>query len=166
MLLDAYNALSAKLTTDVSEIKLIDWFNDQYSGTIHTVPAVFVEFPVPLKFKTLRGGFQTAPFIVRIHVVTKALADASKTIDPALLQIHETIVYKVYKSIHGFGASYTNEKKLFTSLNRFDLTHHQYIKGWLMTTQDFQSEIYQHEDVPTGTVDTIEIEGTPKYEFD
>lgn len=170
MLLDAYKAIKAKLLADVNTpeevIKLIDWFNDQYSGTIHTAPAVFVEFPVPLKLKTLRGGFQQAPLTVRIHVATKALSDQAKKIHENKLQEHENLVEKVYKSLHGFGASYSNGKKLFISLDRFDLTHHQYIKGWLMTTQDFQSQIYQHEEVATGTIDEIEISGTPKYKFD
>ena len=82
------------------------------------------------------------------------------------MQYHENFVESVYNSLHGFGASYAPEKKLFNSLNRFDLTHHQYMKGWLMTTQDFSTTIYQHFDEITGTIDELEIEGTPKYNFD
>ena len=166
MLLQAYNALKAQITAELPNIKYIDWFNDQYEGTIHTAPAIFVEFPVPLKLKTLRTNYQEAPFTVRIHVVTKALSDQKKTIKQSKLQEHSTLVEDIFKAIHRFSANDTEGKKLFTSLNRFDLTHHQYIKGWLMTTQDFSSQIYQHEDVPTGTIEEIEITGTPKYKFD
>lgn len=167
MLLAAFNAIKNKLSADVAEIKLIDWFNDQYSGTIHTVPAVFVEFPVPLKLKTHRVKFQTAPLIVRIHAVSKALSDQSKKLKPVSLQQHEQLVQSVYHSLHGFGASYASDgKKLFTSLNRFDLTHHQYIKGWLMTTQDFEAQIHQHFEETTGTIDELEVSGQPKYNFD
>ena len=55
MLLEAYRAIKTELENKTTGIKLIDWFNDQYNGTIHTVPAVFVEFPKPLQFETLKG---------------------------------------------------------------------------------------------------------------
>ena len=165
MLYQAYKKIKAQLMAELPNVKYIDWFNDQYSGTIHTAPAIFVEFPTPLNLKTLRENFQEAPFSVRIHAVTKAHADQKKTIHDNKLQEHDILVEDVYKAMQRFHCNYDDGKKLFTSLNRFNLTHHQYIKGWLMTTQDFSSLIYQHSVEVEGTVSAIEVAGNVKYEF-
>jgi len=165
MLLQAYSKIKEQLLSAFPDM-YIDWFNDQYEGIIHTAPAIFVEFPVPLQLKTLRENFQQAPFTVRIHAVTKALADQKKTIKQSKLQEHDTIVEGIFTALHRFHCNYADGKKLFTSLNRFNLTHHQYIKGWLMTTQDFSSLIYQHADEPEGTINELDISGRPEYNFD
>ncbi len=145
MLLEAYRAIKNKLQTDIPELKLIDWFNDQYSGTIHTVPAVFIEFPNELNFKNARREFQISKFKARIHLVTKALSDNSKHIKEELIQEHETLSQKIFYSLHQLWAMYEADKKLFDSLTRTTYQHYQYLKGWLITTQDFESQIYQHE---------------------
>jgi len=156
MLYEAYKAIETELAK-ITEIKLVDWFNDQYQGTIHTVPAAFVEFPAPLRFKTLRNGFQMAPFTVRIHTVSKALSDISKKIPDDLLTEHDELVESVFTGIHRLSANIENGKRIFDPLERTDLQHHQYISGWLMTTQDFTSNIYQHEELTTGVVKEVTI---------
>lgn len=158
MLLQAYDALSAKLGA-ITQIKLIDWFNDQYSnGIIHITPAVFVEFPVPMRFKTNREQFQQSDFTVRIHLANVAIADASKRIQRSVLAEHETVVQEIYRALHGCWAMLTPELKLFDSLDRTAYQHHQYMQGFLVTTQDFQSRIYQHAEAVAGvTIDELGI---------
>jgi|GEM_PF-2104271 len=157
MLLKPYLVLKEKLET-LPGIKLIDWFNDQYAGTIHAAPAVFVEFPVPLRFQTLREDFQMSAFAVRIHIATVAKADQSKRIDSNLIAAHDTLVDSVYSLLQGFWAAHTDGKKMFDSLGRTAYEHHQYMQGWLVTTQDFESRIYQQPaDKTTAIVNDLTV---------
>lgn len=158
MLLQAYENIKTRIEAETALIKHIDWFNDQYSGTIHTVPAVFVEFPTQLQFRTLRGQFQQSPFTVRIHLVTKALADQAKRIDPTLIQNHEELTQIIYYALQGYWAMLSPQQKLFDSLGRTAYQHHQYMRGWLVTTQDFESRIYQHQQIkPTHKIDDMAV---------
>ena len=143
MLLEAYRAIKTELENKTTGIKLIDWFNDQYSGTIHTVPAVFVEFPKPLQFETLKGQIQQAEFTVKIHLASQIKADVSKRIDETLIETHENLVKAIYFAMQGFSANYGTGEKLFNSIGRTEYEHHQYIKGWFVTMQHFEGVIYQ-----------------------
>ena len=158
MLLQPFLKIKDKLTADVAGIKFVDWFNDQYAGTIHTAPAVFVEFPTELRFQTLRAQFQQSPFTVRIHLATKALADQTKHINPQLIEQHEIMTDEIYYALQGFGTQLSPTQKLFESLGRTAYKHHQYMQGWLVTTQDFESRIYQHAEIkPTYPVTDVAV---------
>lgn len=157
MLLKPYNYLKNQLSS-IAEIKLIDWFNDQYSGTIHTAPAVFIEFPGNLRFETLRKNVQQAPFIARIHTISKVLMNADNSIDAASIQLHENINDAIYARLQGCRLIDT-DRLLCNSLSRSVYEHHQYLQGWMVTTQDFESVIYQHE-VPAITIPRPDVEIT------
>jgi len=158
MYLQPYLKIEEKLNANVTGIKFIEWFNDQYAGTIHTAPAVFVEFPTELRFSTLRGQFQTAPFTVRIHLASKIIPDQAKALDKTLIALHDEMTRDIYFALQGFGASYDTGNKMFESLGRTALQQIQEMQGWLVITQDFESRIYQQQEVrPTHTVDDMAI---------
>ena len=90
MLLKVYKNLKATLNTTGS-IKHIGWFNDQYSGTIHTTPAIFIEFPNALQFETMSKNLAQAALTVRIHTVNKAVSNQAGEIDEGVLLLHENI---------------------------------------------------------------------------
>lgn len=147
MLLNPYRALKSQLSS-IEGIKLIDWFNDQYEGTIHTAPALFVEFPNDLRFETLSKKIQQAPFMVRIHTVSKVIAQQDNSINETSIENHDMLCDAVYDKLQGF-RKIENDKLLFNSLSRSNYQHHQYLKGWMITTQDFEAMIYQHEQEPS-----------------
>jgi hypothetical protein len=142
MLLTPYRALKSQLS-QISGIKLIDWFNDQYAGTIHTAPAIFVEFPNQLRFETLRKGVQQAPFLVRVHMVSKVIMKQDNSVEEIKVEQHFTSCDAIYNRLQGL-RHIESEKLVFNSLSRSAFEHHQYLKGWMITTQDFESMIYQH----------------------
>lgn len=142
MLLTPYRALKSQLS-QISGIKLVDWFNDQYAGTIHTAPAIFVEFPNQLRFETLRKGVQQAPFLVRIHMVSKVIMKQDNSVEEAKVEQHFTSCEAIYNRLHGL-RHIDNEKLIFNSLSRSNFEHHQEMKGWMVTLQDFEAMIYQH----------------------
>lgn len=137
--------IETKLSS-ITEVKLIDWFNDQYSGTLHTVPAIFIEFPDSLVWKTLRGTFQSSNINVRIHLASKILPDLSGKLSKTLISEHEEIVDKIFYAISGYNDNYDSGEKLFESLRRTALERIQYLKGWFITTQDFHTTIYQRSE--------------------
>lgn len=140
MLLKAYNALQTKLN-DIPNIKHLDWFNDQYAGTIHAAPGIFIEFKDPLIMETLSKGVQQAPFSTTIHVYSKVVPQQDKSLDLVKIAEHFEIVQEVYSRLHGFRAN-DGDNLLFNSLSRKAYQHHQYMQGWFVTTQDFESIIY------------------------
>jgi hypothetical protein len=123
---------------------LLEWFNDQYSSTIHAVPAVFVEFMGPLKFETMRHKAQQAPMVVRIHLVSKVLMQQDHSIAETSIAAHDALSEAIYEALQGFSAQ-TDEGILFGSLTREDYELHQYLKGWMVTTQDFAGMLYRHQ---------------------
>lgn len=143
MLLEIYKNLKTVLNT-IDSIQYIDWFNDQYSGTIHTVPAVFIEFPNPLLFETLSKEMSQADLTVKLHIVSKALSSQTGSIQEGVLIAHENINNAVFKALQGVSL-FIMGLEIHNSLNRTNYEHHQYMKGWLVTTQEFECELYQYE---------------------
>jgi len=163
MIVEAFQKLEEQIQNNTTGIKLLDWFNDQYQGIIHTSPAVFIEFPEPLPARTNRFQFQVLDFTVRIHLVNALKTDNSKKFDINVLKNHEAQTEQIYYALQGFRADYEPQKILFDSLMRTVFEHHHYLKGWLVTTQDFKSRIYQHQApqttvTPTGISITAAVE--------
>ena len=156
MLLKIYKNLKATLNT-IGSINHIGWFNDQYSGTIHTTPAIFIEFPNALQFETMSKDLAQAALTVRIHIVNKAVSAQDGEISEGVLLSHENLNSFIYGSLQGL-SQYDAGLEVHNSLNRVTYEHHQYMKGWLVTTQDFEAEIYQHNEITT-------LETKPKAEI-
>lgn len=145
MLLKVFNHLKSQLSEALgADVKLIDWFNDQYSGTIHATPAVFVEFVGQLKFETTAKQYQQSAFTVRVHLASTGIMKQDNTIDSDIVQAHFDITEKIYFALQGLRVIDAG-KMVFNSLGRTTFEHHQYMQGWMITTQDFEGMIYQHE---------------------
>ncbi len=143
MLLKTYQKIKQKLSV-IPEVKLLTWFNDQYEGTIHTVPAIFIEFPNELLLETLSKKNQQAPLTVRIHTVSKLISETDGSINETDIESHEAINDQVYNLLHGLVAK-ENDKLIFNSLARTRYLQHQYLQGWYVTTQDFEGIIYENQ---------------------
>ncbi|MEA3450281.1 MAG: hypothetical protein U9Q83_00090 [Bacteroidota bacterium] len=140
MLLPVYNALQTKLN-GIPNVQHLDWFNDQYAGTIHAEPGIFIEFPEPIPTEILRKNTQQGELIIRIHVYSKAVAQIDKSIDKTVIAKHFDITEEVFQRLQGFRSA-DEDKLLFNSLDRTAFQHHQYMQGWFVTTQDFECIIY------------------------
>ncbi len=141
MLLKPYNYLK-HLLFDIKGVKIIDWFNDQYSGIIHAEPAIFIEFHKPFRFETLQKTVQQSEFAVRIHLASKAIQKQDKTINESILDTHFAICEEIYHKIQSQRMQ-EGDMLIFNSLMRTAYEHHQYMRGWMVTTQDFEGMIYQ-----------------------
>ena len=106
----------------------------------------------------MRGQFQSSPFTVRIHLASKIIPDQAKALDKSLIALHDEMTSNIYFALQGFWASYDASHKMFDSLGRTSLQQIQEMHGWLVTTQDFESRIYQHQEIrPTHQVDDMAI---------
>ena len=147
MLLKVYNALQTRLNS-IPEVKLIDWFNDQYAGTIHAEPGIFIEFPEPILWETLRQQTQQGKLIVRVHAYSKVIAMQDKNLNTDAIDKHFTITQAIFACLQGFRQP-DGDHLLFNSMMRTNLTHHQYMQGWFITTQDFECNIYDIQQLPS-----------------
>ena len=139
-----YQQLKQQLT-GIANVKLIEYFNDQYAGVLHTSPVLFIEFPQPLEFETRSKDEQQAAFTVRVHTVTKVMHNADKSIDETGLDKHFGICNDVFIRLQGFRAEDTANKRLiFNSLARTRFEHHQEMQGFMVSTQDFEGIIFDY----------------------
>jgi hypothetical protein len=145
MLLIPYQQIKQRLD-GIAGVRLLQWFNNQYEGTIHAVPAVFIEFLNELKFETVRRDVQQAEMKVRIHAVSKVLSAQDGSIPEAQIEAHEAICDEIYFRLQGFrSAPDASGFLLFNSMMRTAYRHHHYNLGWMLVTQDFDCMIYQNE---------------------
>jgi hypothetical protein len=145
MLLQPYRKIKERLQ-GIASIKLIDWFNDQYGGVIHTEPCLFIEFLNAIEMDTLSGKTQEGEMTVRVHSVSKVLAYKDNRINETAIESHELINKAVYGLLQGYRAS-NGEALIFNSMMRRRYEHHHYMQGWMVTTQDFDCIVYDLESV-------------------
>ncbi|OQY03232.1 MAG: hypothetical protein B6I20_05495 [Bacteroidetes bacterium 4572_117] len=124
-------------------MKQIEYFNDQYSGVLHTAPVLFIEFPDALQFETLDKTTQQALFKVRIHAVGKVMHKADKSISESSLETHFGICNDIWLRLQGFRAE-DSGKMTFNSLARTTFEHHQELSGFMVTYQDFEGVVYSY----------------------
>lgn len=129
-------------------MKIIDWFNDQYAGTIHAEPGIFIEFPDPIIWETLREQTQQGQLTIRIHVFSKVIAMTDKSLNTDAIQRHFEITKEVFQRLQGYREQ-NGDTLLFNSMMRTNTMHHQYMQGWFVTTQDFECEVYDIQEVQT-----------------
>ncbi|MBN1250674.1 MAG: hypothetical protein JXA16_00965 [Bacteroidales bacterium] len=130
---------------DIPGIKLIEYFNDQYSGILHTAPVLFIEFPDALSFETLSKDMQQAAFKARIHTVTKVIQKADKSINEDSVEGHFNICDAVFEKLQGFRAIDENGQLIFNSVSMTVFEHHQEMRGFMVTTQDFEGIVYHRK---------------------
>lgn len=145
-----YNEIETRLK-GAESFKLVTWYNRQdVDGIVHTVPAVFIEFPEPMRTETLQGQHQQALLTVRVHLVSKIVSRKDGSINNDTVAAHEALVDDIYNSLHE-RSIVIDEDKHTTALERTALQLYMGIPGWAITRQDFQCMAYQHP-VTTGII--------------
>jgi len=157
MLKKVFDKLKERLAM-VPDVKLVDWFNNQYEGVIHAAPCIFVDFPKPITMGQLRGRVQHGLLTVRIHAVSKVVNRADYSIDPAGIELHEVLVDNIYAVLQQYSATENGSIPIFGTMSRNEVEHHPYNKGWMITTQDFVCLVNQNEVSISAPITGIEIE--------
>ena len=134
MLYNTFKDIKDKLAT-IAGIKAIQWFNAQYDGIIHTQPVIFIEFPDKLNFEKLTKTDRKAQIVIRIHLVSSAVADAGNCIPDDIIEAHENLGHLVIEKLENvpvaFQAGFTRE------LEHTGWQHYHKYKGWMITFIEF-----------------------------
>ena len=79
MYIDHFDALKTLIETHLTTVKKVDWYNRQYERyqdlKAEPLPAVYIEFPRPVNWKTAGNKLQLADVVIRLHVVMFSLED-------------------------------------------------------------------------------------------
>ena len=161
-----YQILKKRLTTQVTQLKLVDWFLDQYNKKdkavmLHTEPAAFIEVR-PITTEQLSYGHQMAETEIVVHLVTTSMFDNDKRVKKGNARDHAQLVDDIYKALSGFSAKLSyldefaalkdtaNDRTIFNSMMRdgIPVTPHA-IRGLQITLQLFTTLVFDHAAVKT-----------------
>ena len=139
MLFNFYKDIRAKLQP-IPDLKAIDWFNNQYEGVIAVAPVIFIEFPKELKFDQASFDHRETTLIIRLHVVSAAVANQDGSIKDDVIQEHEAIAERAIKLVEAAritGVDGEMSRLIFTGYS-----HYHRHKGWMVTLLDFETDIF------------------------
>ncbi|MCI7783191.1 MAG: hypothetical protein SO287_12910 [Parabacteroides sp.] len=116
--------------TGESPLKDIQWFNNQYEGVIHAIPALFVEFG-ELSFSHVTKTAQTTPISIRLHVVSEVMSDSDGEIRDDDVAAHEEIARKVLQAMEEVRLPFEGGETRPIRLASWTHNHKYY--GWMVT---------------------------------
>lgn len=167
-----YQIIKKKLLADVAQVKLVDWYLDQYNKNdkatqVLTAPSVFIEFR-PIETQQLSFGLQMAEVEVFIHLVTTNMYANDKRVEKTNPRDHANIFDAIMKSLSGFSAKLSyldefvalkdtaNDKTIFNSMTRdgIPVTPHA-IRKLQVTVQSFTTLVFDHAAVKATTKEVI-----------
>jgi hypothetical protein len=141
MLFPIYKSIKDRLASQVTDLKDIQWFNDQYAGIIHAEPIALIEFPDGLDIEAISKQSNRSLSSIRVHVISKSVSDSDDTISDSQVEKHEILVALVIAALN----YYTPVSDTSVALGS-KLIHTQYrsvhdYNGWLVTWLTFTTKI-------------------------
>ena len=101
-----YQIIRNKLSANVSEIKDLDWYLQQYQANdknagLYDLPGVYVEF-APIDTQQMAGFVQMGTAAIRIHLVTDSIeSKGERRIKRVTAKDHAVIMDEIYKTLNG-----------------------------------------------------------------
>jgi len=156
-----YQILKKKITTDVPELKEIDWFLHQYdpnkkqAGFMTAEPGFYIEFP-EIDTEQLGYGIQMADVEWTAHLVTQNVYENDKRIEKVNATDHAVIMDKIFKSLLNWSskisylpefaslASTANDQRIIGTIARKGITPPHMLNGLMVTKQRFRCVMYDH----------------------
>jgi hypothetical protein len=141
MLFPLYKSVKTRLALQVSDLKSIQWFNNQYEGIIHAEPLVLVEFPDGLDINEISKTSSRSDCSVRIHVISKSISDTDEDISDTQVETHDALVLAVTTALNHHTPLSEVEGPLGSKLihTQYKIVHEY--KGWLVTMLTFTTKI-------------------------
>jgi hypothetical protein len=137
-----YTEIESRLK-GANSFKLITWYNRQdVEGIVHTVPAVLIEFPQPVRTQNLSGQYQQGLLMVRLHLISKVISRTDGSVKTSAMLEHDRLAAVLYESVHEYGVM-GDELKQTTALDRVAYELDMNVPGFAITRQDFECVAYQ-----------------------
>lgn len=122
---------------DPEGLQDIQWFNNQYEGTIHVAPCLFVEFaPLVINRQTKRSN--TTGSGIRLHVVSVVLSESDGCVPDVDIRRHEALAHRVLEAVEDTRLAFMEEETLPLRLTGW--THHHNYNGWMVTLIDLKTK--------------------------
>lgn len=141
MLFPIYKSVKERLAEQVSQLKDIALFNNQYAGLIHTEPLLLIEFPDAVDVTSVSKTHNRSLTSIRLHVISKGVSDADNTITDKQIEDHESLVSEVLSAADLFTPSDSDSISLSTKLQYIRYQKVNDYKGWLVTQLTFNLKL-------------------------
>lgn len=136
MLYQYYNAVKTILEA-LTDIKAVEWFNNQYEGTIHQDKVVWIEFPDPILINPDTKSMERAELKIRLHVVSRVIQRTDNTIPDAEIVSHETMATNVLQAMRNQQLINDSDNYITTRLRWSGWQHWHKYEGWMVTWIEF-----------------------------
>ncbi len=136
-----YKSIKTRLKSQVTTLKDVVWYNNQYAGVFHAEPIALLEFPSELDINEISKSSSRSNCAIQVHILSKSVGDADSTISDDQVEDHETLCQSVVTALRYHTPLSETGTKLGSSLL---YTHHkinQGYKGWLVTILTFNTKI-------------------------
>lgn len=120
-----------------SELQDIQWFNNQYEGTILVAPVLFIEF-APLVINRQTKQAATTDISIRLHVVSRVVGDSDGDIPDTDVFRHESLAHRILSLLEDKPLSFLEEDTRPLRLAGWE--HHHKYKGWMVTLIDLKTK--------------------------
>lgn len=151
MLFKFYSAIKTQLVAEVAALMGVEWFNNQYDGTIIKMPKCYVEFPDPQELEYDNKDNKRTIVVARMHVVSKVLTKIDNVVPDTEVQAHEAIALAVRDALSGLQPTQTvvvtpatdeepevtRTDVIGTNLKWSRWQHFHKFEGFMVTTIDF-----------------------------
>lgn len=136
MLYKYYKSIKTTLE-QIKGINSVEWFNNQYAGTILDDKVVWIEFPEPVVPVEASKEMLRADIRIRIHAVSRVLQRIDSAIPDAEIIAHETMTTHVLEALRA--TQLTNEigDPITTKLRWVNWQHYHKYEGWMVTWIEF-----------------------------
>ena len=108
----------------------IQWFNDQYEGTVHAVPAVFIEF-AKLSIAPETKQANNTDILIRLHVVTEVMNESDGDVQDGDVLAHETLAKDVLEAVEGWRFNFEGHET--RPLRPVSWEHHHMFNSFMVT---------------------------------
>ncbi|RGP09282.1 hypothetical protein [Parabacteroides gordonii] len=113
-----------------SQLKDIQWFNNQYEGVIHTSPVVFIEFS-ELDISSLTKQTDSTDIVIRLHVVAEVMDESDGDVWDEDVCRHEKLAHKVLETVKDWRLEFNGHET--RPLRPVSWTHYHKYNGWMVT---------------------------------
>lgn len=136
MLYKYYKSIKTTLE-QIRGINSVEWYNNQYDGTILNDKVVWIEFPEPVAPVEVSKEMLRADIRIRLHVVSRVLQRVDSAIPNAEIIAHETMTTHVLEALRATQLTNDNGDHITTKLRWVNWTHYHKYEGWMVTWIEF-----------------------------
>lgn len=132
-----YKAIKDRLAAQVSALKDVQLYNNNFENVIHVEPLGYIEFPDPVEIREISKESDRATLNFRVYLVSKVYSDIDGAISDGAIENHDDIADDIMEALSGYTPVITGEKWSMIRAGYFQVVPDHY--GWLVTQINFST---------------------------